>query len=371
MRAISFNPLTDELFFQDRAEPHLETENDVKLKVLEVGICGTDREEVAPGPGRAIPPPGEKELILGHEMIGEVVEVGARVKSVKKGDLAIVTVRRSCTQCSACQNERADMCETGNYLERGIKGLHGFLAEYVIEREEHIVKASPNLREVGVLTEPLSVVEKALDEILNLQRARLPDWKETKNKKALVAGLGPIGLLACFALRLRNFQVFGLDIVESTSPRTKILQEIGGTYIDGRNITPKDIPRQFGQIDLIFEAVGIARIEFDLFSTLGINGAYILTGVPLFARFEIEGGKLVHDFVLKNQLALGSVNASKKHWEMAVQDLKNIVERWPQQIQAMITSKVPYEEFEKAVTKPAKEDIKTIITFSYEKNFQR
>jgi threonine dehydrogenase-like Zn-dependent dehydrogenase len=155
--------------------------------------------------------------------------------------------------------------------------------EYVIDEEQYLVKVPPELKLYGVLTEPMSVVEKAIDEILTIQQARLPDWRDTtlyKNKKALVAGLGPIGLLACIALRLRGFQLFGMDIVDAGTPRTKILQELGGTYIDARTTKTSDIPTKFGQIDLILEAAGVARVEFDLFSALGINGGYVLTGFP-------------------------------------------------------------------------------------------
>lgn len=366
MKVISFNSKTNKLSLQDKPEPTIQADDEVKLKVLEVGICGTDREAITV-PGRAFPPKGEHELILGHEMIGEVVEAGKKVTHFKKGDFAIVTVRRGCEKCFSCKNERADMCSSGDYLERGIKGLHGFMAEYVVDRVENLVKAPASLRMYGVLTEPLSVVEKALDEMLKVQKARLPDWHDItqyKNKKVLVAGLGPIGLLACIILRLHGFQVIGIGRTDSNSLRAKIVQEIGGTYVDLRSTPLKEIPRHFGQIDMIFEAAGAPRLELDLFDVLGINGGYVLTGVPHDEFFEINGGHLVQDFVLKNQIALGCVNASKKHWEMAVADLARAVKSWEPVLRSLITTNIPYSKFIDATLHPHKEGIKTIVDWS-------
>lgn len=366
MKAIVLNCKTNRLLLQERPEPSVQSDDQVKLKVLEVGICGTDREAIQMK-GRAFPPIGEEELILGHEMIGEVVEVGKKVSKFNKGDIAIVTVRRGCEKCFSCKNERYDMCSSSDYLERGIKGLHGFMAEYVVDQEKHLVKAPTSLRTYGVLAEPLSVVEKGLDELLNVQKTRLPDWQDAsqfKTKRALVAGLGSIGLLACMVLRLRNFQVIGIDRVESNSLRAKIVEQIGGDYIDARKIPLKRIPEQFGQIDLIFEAAGAPRLAFELFDLLAINGCYVLTGVPHDEHFEINGGLLVKNFVLKNQIALGSVNASKKHWEMAVNDLNQAASKWKGALDALFTSQIPFDKFPGTDLHTDKEEIKTILTWS-------
>lgn len=364
MKTFILYPQIKQLSFEDIAEPVIQKDNEVKLRVLEVGICGTDREQITHG--KAIPPEGSDAIILGHEMLGEVVEVGKHVQTLKKGDLATVTVRRGCNRCSSCTRGRFDLCCTENYQERGIKGSHGFHAEYVIDEEAYIIKLPNALREVGVLTEPLSVVEKALDEILQLQKARLADWRDEtdyKNKNVLIAGLGPIGLLACFALRLRGFQVWGLDIVDKGAPRTRILEALGGQYIDGRNTKAQDVARSIGQVDLIFEAAGIAKLDFDLFHSLGINGGYVITGVPHHGVFEINGGQLMHHFVLKNQLALGSVNAAKKHWEQAVIDLEKCYAKWPQLLKSLITARFPPDHLLEKIEKPAKDDIKVVVTW--------
>ena len=364
MKAISIIPGTKDLRLIECVEPQVRLKDEVKLKVLEVGICGTDRE-IARG-GRAASPPGEKELIIGHEMLGQVEEVGSNVTSFKKGDLAVVTVRRGCGKCVSCLKDRADICYSGGYGERGIKGLHGFQAEYVVDQEKFLVKVPHSLRSWGVLCEPMSVVEKAIEECLCIQKGRLADWskEEIYQKQALVVGLGPIGLLACMVLKLRGFKVYGQDVVSSDSKRGKIVEEIGGTYIDGRNLKYLDLSTQLGQIDLVLEAVGAAKLSFDLLEALGENGAAIFTGIPEpHMSFTVPGAYLMHHLVMKNQLILGSVNAAKKHWESAICDLQLIQERWEVPLTALISSRLPYQLFQEAIFEDPKDEIKRVLTW--------
>jgi glucose 1-dehydrogenase len=204
MKAIVLTPGTTDVRIEDRPEPIIQYPDEVKLRIIEVGICGTDREETSGG--RAEAPKGNKELIIGHEMFGKVVEIGTSVKSVKPGDFAIFSVRRGCKECPACLMDAPDFCYTGKYTERGIKGLDGFQSEFVVDQEKYLVKVPSAIEKFAVLCEPTSVVEKAIDEILTIQKARLPDWANAINlsgKRALVAGLGPIGLLAAMVLSLK------------------------------------------------------------------------------------------------------------------------------------------------------------------------
>jgi glucose 1-dehydrogenase len=224
MKAIALVPGTTHLRLVDIPEPSTTAPDEIKLKVLQVGICGTDREEASGG--RAEAPPGETELIIGHEMLGQVVAIGSAVTAVRPGDYAVFSVRRGCGHCPACAINRSDMCDTGDYTERGIKGCDGYQAEYVVDQEQYVVKIPEDLASIGVLTEPMSVVEKAIDEAIRIQVARLPDTEDPSSwlggKQALVAGIGPIGLLAAFALRLRGADVMGLGRQDRETPRPSV-----------------------------------------------------------------------------------------------------------------------------------------------------
>src|SRR5262245_48866997 len=115
MRAVAVHPKTRSVHLVDHPEPRIERPTDVKVRILEVGVCGTDREICAFEYGT--PPAGSDYLVIGHESLGEVVEVGTKVTRVKKGDLVVPMVRRPCTidTCRACRSERQDFCYTGEF----------------------------------------------------------------------------------------------------------------------------------------------------------------------------------------------------------------------------------------------------------------
>jgi glucose 1-dehydrogenase len=363
MKALSITPGKGDLKIIDVEEPGIQFPDDVKLKVLQVGICGTDREEVEGG--RADAPANEDHLIIGHEMFGKVVDAGKDVTVVKKGDYALFIVRRGCGECYPCLNGRSDMCYTGRYKERGIKSLHGYQAEFVVDSEKYIVKVPSEIASIGVLTEPMSVIEKAIDDSLLIQEARIPGVKAStwlEGKKALVAGLGPVGLLSAIALRLKNAEVYGLDIVDENSKRPALLKEIGGKYIDGRGVKTTDIDEKYGDMDFVLEAAGITKLEFQLLDTIGINGIYVLSGIPGGNRpLNILGDELIRKMVLMNHVWLGSVNASIQHYEMAINDLQMAKLKWKDTIEKIITDKFPFKKFPEAFEVDSSKGIKTII----------
>ncbi len=367
MKAIAIVPGTAGARIVERPEPSITAAEDVKLRVLQVGICGTDREEVAGG--RAQAPDGAKELVIGHEMFGQVVSTGTSVSRVKVNDYAVFTVRRGCNQCPSCRMGRSDMCQTGNYRERGIRGLDGYQTEFVVDHEQYIVQVPAELEAVGVLMEPLSIVEKAIDEALRLQSVRCPDAATTPDwifgRRCLVAGLGPVGLLAAMILRLRGGEVYGLDVVDSTSARPQWLSGIGGHYVDGRQIPSDQVEKKIGPMDLILDASGIASLEFSLLDALALNGAYVITGIPGGDRpLQIPGSELVRQLVLDNQVMLGSVNAARGHFQMGADDLAKAHLRWGNHIAALITHRHPPSQLADFVDRHQADAIKEVVEWT-------
>lgn len=361
MKAIAIIPGKKNAFITDRPEPGITAPDEIKLKILQVGICGTDREEVEGG--RADPPQGSKELVIGHENFGKVVEVGEAVKNVKPGDYAMFTVRRDCEPC-ICGHHN-DMCFTGNYTERGIKGRDGYQVEYAVDKERYIIQIPEAIKHLGVLAEPMSVSEKAINESLRIQAARIPLAEENtwlQGKQVLVAGLGPIGLLAAFILRLRGAEVLGLDIVDESTLRPSVLKEIGGKYVDGRKIKALDLDDAFGQIDMIFEATGVPQLEFELIDALGINGIYVMTGIPAGERpLNIIGAPLLQQMVLKNQILVGSVNASINDFSRGIEELSEANQKYPEAIGKVITSRIPVDKFQDVFKSHDVNEIKSVI----------
>ena len=173
MKAVAVFPKTRELRIIDQPEPKITDPGEIRFRMLEVGICGTDREIAAFEYGT--PPPGSDGLVIGHESLAEVVETGSAVRGLEEGDLAVIMVRRPCpvSSCIACRSHRQDFCYTGQYTERGIKGASGFMTELVVDVEPYVIPVPAELREVAVLTEPLTIAEKAIEQVRQVQQ-RLP-----------------------------------------------------------------------------------------------------------------------------------------------------------------------------------------------------
>jgi threonine dehydrogenase-like Zn-dependent dehydrogenase len=152
-------------------KPEIKQPDEVLVRVKEVGLDGTDFGIVKQG----TPDIAEKrsEMVMGHEMVGMVETVGSEVKSLAPGDPVAMTVRRGCGICYPCLHNQSDMCLTGLFTERGIHKLDGFLTQYVVDREQYLAKIPPELVKLAVFTEPLSIVEKGIEQIRIIQ-SRLP-----------------------------------------------------------------------------------------------------------------------------------------------------------------------------------------------------
>lgn len=367
MKAIILHPGTTNVELKDWPEPFIQNPDEIKAKVMFVGICGTDREETTGG--RADAPAEEKELIIGHEMIGQIIEIGKDVKTVKPGDCVVFTVRRGCGACIPCNNFRSDMCLTGNYTERGIKGRHGFQSQFVVEKECYAIKVPNSIKDIGVLAEPMSVVEKAIDEAGLIQKARYvslannPNWLE--GKTAVIAGLGPIGLLAGVILALRGAKIIGLDIVDPNSSRAQLFKQLGGIYVNDKTMNLENFKKDYPNVDVIVDAAGIAKLDFDLLDLLGINGVFVLTGVPGDQRLvDIDGAHLMRQLVLKNQVMVGSVNASIEHFRTGIADLEAASKKWPGLMEKFISQRYPYQQYDEALHHHTPDETKVVIAWN-------
>jgi threonine dehydrogenase-like Zn-dependent dehydrogenase len=163
-------------------------------------------------------------------------------------------------------------------------------------------------------------------------------------------------------LRLRGAEVFGLDVLDSASAKPQWLAGIGGTYIDGRSVQGGKLAGSVGPMDVILEAAGIASLDFDLLDVLALNGIFLLTGIPGGDRpLQIDAPALMRTLVLKNQVMLGSVNASLDHFHLAVADLSDAAAKWPGHVEKLITHVYPPAEFAAALGSPSRDEIKTVI----------
>jgi threonine dehydrogenase-like Zn-dependent dehydrogenase len=362
MKALAVFPSSREVRLIDQTEPRIAGPTEVKLRILEAGICGTDREITSFHYGT--PPVNSPHLIIGHEALGEVIDVGSGVTNLAPGDLAVLTVRRPCPhdRCGPCRKGRQDFCITGDFTERGIKGAHGYITEFVVDDERYIVKVPKELREVAVLIEPLTVGEKAAEQARVLAQ-RLPgDLKDDPSRlNAVVLGAGPIGLLGAMKLVEGKWNTYVYYRGKADSPNVRIVSAMGAHFISSAEHPPADLAKRVGNISLVYEATGVAKISFDVLSVLGVNGVFIFTGVPgVKAPIEIDAERIMRNLVLNNQVICGTVNAGRASFEEGVRDLASFMRRIPAAVRALITARMVLDDARDAVL--SRGGIKSVIT---------
>jgi glucose 1-dehydrogenase len=334
------------------------SEGSALMRVLEVGIDGTDTE-INNGLYGA-PPPGSDFLVIGHEAISVVEAVGKRVEGFAAGDLVVSTVRRP-DDCPNCRAGESDMCLAGKYTERGIKGAHGYMSEYYSEAPTFMVKIPPALRPFAVLLEPLSIVEKATFQAWKIQERMLWD-----PKRAVVLGAGPIGILGTILLRLRGLEVHVYAKTPVDSLQANVIKALGATYLSVDDHPLMGIKGDLGQIDFVLEGTGNSTVAFQAMAQVGTNGVLCLTGVSAGNRsIEIPADVINLEMVLGNRVTFGSVNANRRYFESGVQHFLQAEQRWPGIFERLLTRRVPFADFKAALDRRP-EDIKTLLTIAAE-----
>jgi threonine dehydrogenase-like Zn-dependent dehydrogenase len=322
---------------------------------MRIGVCGTDTDIISGFYGEA--PTGSPYLIIGHESLSRVEETGPGIRGFKKGDLVVPTVRRNCAEnCLNCRNGESDMCLTGHYKEHGIKGLHGFASEFAITDSRFVVKLPEALSEVGVLLEPLTIVEKGINQIFLMQQARMK-WKPAK---ALVLGAGAVGLLATALLQLRGLAVCTVARKPPESTKAKLVVSTGAGYVDAERTPLSSMENRF---DIVFEATGASSVALEAQNLCDANGVVSFVGIYRSKVATEDAGKVFTNLVLGNRLYFGSVNANISYFRQGVGDLVRIRRRWNGFLERIITEEIPVSEWERAYSPRGEDDVKTVLRF--------
>jgi threonine dehydrogenase-like Zn-dependent dehydrogenase len=323
------------------------SEGSILVRALQLGICGTDFELISAEYGW--PVPGSDHLILGHESLGRVEEAPSG-SGFSKGDLVVGIVRRpDPVPCIACAQGQWDMCRNGKYTERGIKERNGFGSELWRIEPEFAVAIDHSLGDLGVLMEPASILAKAWDHISCIGQRAL--WRP---RKLLVTGAGPIGLLAALMGRQRGLDVHVLDVVKE-GLKPQLVQDLGGKYYSGPlhqvGFTP----------DIIIECTGVASVIVDAMTQIGNDGILCLAGVSSHDQKQtIDIGTINRNLVLENGVIFGTVNANRRHYELAESALLSADRNW---LSRLISRRVPVHNFREAFQR-RKDDIKVTLQFA-------
>ena len=347
MKAITIEPgRAGTARFEDVPEPEAR-DGSVLVEAVAVGVCGTDVEIAEGQYGWA--PPGRSRLVLGHESLGRVVDAGP-TGSLKDGDLVVGIVRRpDPVPCPNCAVGEWDMCRNGQYTERGIKQIDGFMSERWRIEPEYAVKVDPSLGLLGVLLEPTTVVAKAWEQVAAVgQRAF---WEP---RTVLVTGAGPIGLLAALLGRQRGLEVHVLDRVTS-GPKPALVRDLGATYHSGA------IADVGFQPDVVVECTGVGQVIGETLQAIAPGGVVCLTGVGRGGRTAaLPTADIGAQVVLQNNVVVGSVNANKRHWYKASEALARADRSW---LARLLTRRERPEDFAQALERRP-DDIKTVLRFA-------
>ncbi len=175
--------------YEDRPIPQIKNPDDVQIKILGVGICGTDLHILMDPPLH----PSNSNIIFGHEFCGQVTAVGKAVTGLKAGDKVIVDPHPACGYCNDCRSNRPEMCENLFLHGEGIEGQaatrgifrNGGLASYAVIPAHSAYKISQETPyQRMALAEPLSCVGYGIEKL-----------KIQAGETVCILGAGPIGQL--------------------------------------------------------------------------------------------------------------------------------------------------------------------------------
>ncbi len=354
--------------------PEIKEPDEVLIRIKEVGLDGTDYNTVRYNLQDIAD--GRDSIALGHEGVGVVEAVGRGVTSVVPGDVVVITVRRGCGLCEPCDHNQSDMCTTGLFKERGIHKLDGLLTQFVVDKEQYIIKVPPEAVKLAVLTEPLSIVEKGIQELRIIQ-SRIPwfcphtdhEWMSTDwggCKVALVVGAGPLGLLATALIRMARAYTYVADILPDDHPKAKLVGVLDAHYVDVRSKSPEALVTfcctPTGQLNVIFEASGAAEEALRLVPLMSRSSIYAMTGIPRGdIEIQVDAALLVRRIVRYNQVLFGSVNSNRRHFEMALKDIEPINQKFDHFMERLITRRIKLGDYQQAFSTTDPGQVKTVV----------
>lgn len=278
MKAIVYYDNQDIKYHESFPEPEINHETEVKIKVEYCGICGTDLHEYSSGPfffkdKRSEISNHSKVQCMGHEICGEIVEMGAKVTSLKMGEKVVIEPNGTCLdrhrfpdapnfgkeKCCACSEDRRNACDHIGFI--GLGFTDGGFADYCVVGEEHVIPYPDSYisAEVAALTEPLAVAWHAV-RTSNFEPGQL----------ALVLGGGPIGLAAIISLR--GHKAGKIVVSEPSKSRRLMAEKFGAETFD---------PTEYGGNDEYADT--LKKCTPDGF---GFNYSYDCCGLP--ASFDVS-----------------------------------------------------------------------------------
>ncbi|OAS86010.1 MULTISPECIES: zinc-binding alcohol dehydrogenase family protein [Metabacillus] len=312
-------------------------QGEVLIKVKRIGICGTDiHAYYGNQPFFTYP------RVLGHELSGEIVEVGMNDMELKAGDSVAVIPFLECGKCIACRQGKTNCC-----TNMKVFGVHidGGMKEYIKLPIDHVLKVNGISFDQAAMIEPLSIGAHAV------RRAKLED-----NQFALIIGGGPIGLGVMKFAKLAGAKVIAMDIHEERLQFCKewahadfTVNALKDPIEEISKITNGDFP------EVVFDATGNKSSMMNAFDYVSHGGQLVYVGL---VKDDITFND--PEFHKREMSLLGSRNATREDFKYVISCVKN----GDIDVNPIITKRFKLDDigtdFEE-VTNPANNIIKAII----------
>ncbi|PCR88831.1 glucose 1-dehydrogenase [Natrinema ejinorense] len=359
MEAVALFPDGPELRVIETDTPSPD-DGEALIRTLAVGIDGSDRRIAAGEIGGDVPE-GDDHLIIGHEAVGVVED--ANGTELTDGEIVTPLVRRPVDEGSRfARNGELDMAPPGTFHERGIMGMHGYMAEYFTSEPEYLVSVPESRAAYGFFVEPTSILEKSLDQTFTARSAF--DWRP---ESAFVFGNGNLGLLALARLETGEefARTYCLGRRDRPDRTIDFIETVGGTYVDSREVSVADFTAEHAPADYVFETTGYPKHAVDAVHALAPNGVATVQGIPGgSASFDIDCGELHSELVVSNKALLGVVNSRKPHFEAAAEWLAEVPESV---LDSLVTGRYGLDGLEEAFA-DSPETLKSVVAFDREVN---
>lgn len=346
-KALAYYPAEGDVRIIDMPVPSLEAD-EILVRVTRTAFSRRDRLLLESKD--TVLPDGGDFIIPGHIAVGRVVEVGSMIKELGPGDLVVPTIRRDCNRCI---DARSDLCpHPERYDDSGLKGAHGFARELVAVQGRYLVKIPEHMEEVALLLTPLSIAEKAHHEAVQLSRRyNFYCYQELEGTapRALVTGMGPVGIMAAFLLSLYSYRLTLFCRRDSDDLRSRLFEPLELEYINSSRIPTERLEKAGYSFSQIFETTGDPDYIARIMPFMAPNAIMVLMGAPEKTdkdhRTEIEAGYLFSRMVMGNQIMIGSIKAGRDAFDSAVKHLSELYDLYREPLSALVGDTYPMEEY--------------------------
>ncbi|MDD5018506.1 MAG: alcohol dehydrogenase catalytic domain-containing protein [Eubacteriales bacterium] len=303
-------------------KPQIKKPSDVLIKVEVASICGSDLQILKASAGY----PAKEGVVLGHEYVGIIEDVGESVMGFETGDRVVIEPDVSCGVCRQCRAGRQNLCD--NVRETGVFSDGGF-AQYSVMPFKAVHKVSNALDpEIAVWAEPLAC------SINGMHKANI-----NVGETVVVLGAGPIGLL--FIRAIKSAGAGKIIVSECMEARKEIARESGAIVIDPRNtdinVFVREQTSNYGA-DVVIDCVG--SLLSDAVKCVRKGGKIVIFGINANAECIVKPVDIVF-----NELTIVG-NYIAKH---TFPDAINMLEKGIMEVGDMITHRFPLVDFKQAL----------------------